>query len=96
MEKFMLQKKKNWELKYQKKQLKKRLIADEELYYTENDKPVLIWWYAVPQKRNKKDSSKEIEIQTNDVEFYEEHDVTHSIFVDFVIHGPILLSSGRS
>lgn len=84
---FILKNKKNWELKYQKKQLKKRLTANEELYYTDNGKPVLIWWFEMPQKRNKRDSRIEIELQPNDVDGCEEHDVTHAIFIDFIIHG---------
>lgn len=82
---------KKWELDYQKKALRKRLKNDDEKYYNKNGKPFLIWWYKTPQKS--KVPIREIEVQTERsiVESFDtsvvELDVTHQLYLDFIIHG---------
>jgi hypothetical protein len=95
-EEFALESHKKWELDYQKKTLKKRLKNDELLYHNKNGKPFLIWWFETP--KSKKIPEREIEIDyynesaiTTDTSAVET-EVTHQLFLDFVIHGKTVVS----
>jgi len=83
---------KKWELDYQKKSLHTRLKNGEELYYGQNGKPFLIWWFESPKKS--KVPEREIEININNSENQNlfdtnaiELNATHQLFLDFVVHG---------
>ncbi len=82
---------KKWELDYQQETLGKHLKSGEELFYDNNGKPFLLWWYKSP--KNVKIPEREIEIQgtvsktkisdTTAVELQ----ITYQLFLEFVING---------
>lgn len=80
---------KKWELDYQQENLGKRLKDGDELFFDNNGKPFLIWWYKIP--KNLKVPVREIEFEaagiTNMISNTSavELQVTHQLFLDFVV-----------
>ena len=91
-EEYALRGHKKWELDYQKKSLRKKLKTGEELYYGQNGKPFLIWWFETPKKN--KVPNREIKTNINNSQNHNfsdtteiELNATHQLFLDFILHG---------
>ncbi len=95
-EEFALESHKKWELDYQKKVLRKRLKNDKLLYHNSNGKPFLIWWFETPKSKKIPEREIEVEYESAGTEITDttaiEFDVTHQLFLDFVIHGKTSVS----
>ena len=95
-EEFALESHKKWELDYQKKVLRKRLKNDELLYHNTNGKPFLIWWFETPKSKKIPEREIVVEYETDNFNITDttaiEFDVTHQLFLDFVIHGKTCVS----
>ncbi|NDV47169.1 hypothetical protein D0T49_08940 [Paludibacter sp. 221] len=97
IEEMALTKHKKWELEYQKKLVGKKLKSEEKFFYNEKEKPFLIWWFENP-KKNKIKKDREIilydDADGSDLkdEDFVELNVTHQLFLDFVIHGNTCVS----
>jgi hypothetical protein len=91
-EEKMLEEKMKWEYKYQKENIQGRIRKGQELYYNTNNKPFLIWWIELPKKSNSPTTTLSANVNkdykfgysdTTEVDI----NVTHSLYIDFIIHG---------
>jgi hypothetical protein len=91
-EKYILENKMDWEYKFQKKEIKGKMKTGKELYYNAANKPFLIWWIELP--RNSKTPTRTIEGKVSNSYSFGLNDtselelnVTHSLYLEFVIQG---------
>ncbi len=97
-----------WEEDYQQKNFRKKLKVKEELFYNKNQKPFLIWYYEKPNKIKKSSETRVIEYEKSngkskegqsyneDSILIESYNVTHQIFLDFMVHGKTCVSISTS
>jgi hypothetical protein len=90
-EEFALKERAKWELEFQQESFHQQLEYGDEFYQNAFGKPFLLWWIETP--KNTVVPVKEIEVDLSkpgspaDEAAGSEIEVTHQLFLNFIIHG---------